>query len=123
MKHCNCDGPGMRDPVSDPDHCVECCREASQEDEAKLDALKAEKKELIDVLCALMVLPDGYCANCSEEQQRDGHTGECREAREVLRKHGLEVGTYPRPQEPCLRGSDGWCRTCVPSHNADSSFA
>lgn len=93
----------------DPDHCVLCCRQS--------------EKELLDALCALMVLPDGYCANCSEEQQRNGHTGECREAREVLVKHGLEVGVYPRVAAPCIRGSDGWCKSCTPSHNADSSFA
>lgn len=62
MKHCNCDGDGLRDPVSDPDHCVECCREASEKDEAKLDALKEElrlkdlqadqMRDVVDAACA-----------------------------------------------------------------------
>lgn len=62
--------------------------------------LKVERHELIDALCALMVLPDGYCC-CTIKQQMDGHTGECRDARAILEKLGKKVGEYPHNHKGC----------------------
>lgn len=90
MKHCNCDGEGLRDPVSDPDHCVECCREASEKDAAKLDALKAENAKLLlqvnesrninhdlaDVLRCLEWNNEGWCPWCMGK--RPNHDGPCK---------------------------------------------
>ena len=64
--------------------------------------LTKANEDLLGVLCALGVLPDGFCFCHDAAQQRSGHAGECRDARRVLAAHGLEVGHYsPAPCDGC----------------------
>lgn len=55
--------------------------------------LTISRENLITALCALGVKPDGYCFCLTEKQAKDGHTGECREARAALAACGEEVGS------------------------------
>lgn len=56
-----------------------------------------EIKELVDVLAALGVFPDGYCwcsINPDPHKPEEEHQGECREARAVMRKYESEKFAY-----------------------------
>lgn len=61
----------------------------------------------------------------NEHDQLEEYQASCVKCRlmSVIGGGGILRKPVEPPKEPCVRGEDGWCKTCTPSHNADSSFA